>query len=126
MKYLQDYIQDKQTELFNLTGTFFAFSKEQFNEGKKQNVEYVNMGGGMLTNKEYVETLINGLDKIQKEGMAQDLKENGKEKIILRELGNHEAWYDGDIARTFEVLEPYGITYDEIQRMFRNRKTKLN
>lgn len=126
MKYLQDYIQDKQTELFNLTGTFFAFSMEQFNEGKKLNVEYVSMGGGMVCNKHYAQTLTDGLEKIHKEGIAQDIKENGKEAIILRELGNHEAWYTGDIESTSDALEGYDFTDKEIQIMFRNRNAKLN
>ena len=37
MKYLQDYQEEKQTQLFNQFGVFFAFSKVQLNEGFDKN-----------------------------------------------------------------------------------------
>ncbi len=126
MKYLSDYIEDAQSELFKRTNTIFAFSKKQFDEQKKEGVKYVNMGQGMLTDKKYVEDVINGLHKIAKEGMAKDLKENGKERVILRELANHEAYYTGEIDATYEALKNYGITQEEIMKMFRNKNAKLN
>ena len=61
MKYLSDYMEEKQTALFNRTGTFFAFSQKQFEEGRKDNVKYVNLGQGMLTEKPFVEEVINEL-----------------------------------------------------------------
>lgn len=125
MKYLQDYIEDKQTKLFKETGTFFCFSQSQFNEQKKEGVKYVDMGGGMVCNKDHVEKLINGLDLIYKNGIQEDLKENGKEGVILRELANHEAWYTRDIQSTVEALDGYGFTEGQILLMFKNKKTKL-
>ena len=102
VKYLSDYINDKNSKLFEETGTFFAFSNEQFKEQMKKGKKYVNMGGGMITEKGNEEKLIKGLNKNYKEGIKQDLKENGKEKIILRELQNYEAFYTGNIDDTVE------------------------
>jgi len=125
MKYLSDYIEDKQTALFKVTNTIFAFSTKQFNEQKKEGIKYVRMGIGMFTDKRYVKRLINEMDKIYKEGIAQDIKENGLENIILRELANHEAYYTGTIDDTFETLKPYKITEEQIWKMYRNKNAKL-
>jgi hypothetical protein len=126
MKYLSDYMEDAQSELFERTNTIFAFSKKQFDEQKKEGVKYVNMGQGMITDAEYVVDVINGLDDILKDAMAQDLKENGKERVILRELANHEAYYTGEIDATYDELKKYDITEEEIMKMFRNKNAKLN
>jgi|TARA_Y100000310_G_scaffold345581_1_gene466891 hypothetical protein len=125
MKYLKDYTEDKLTALFNKTNTIFAFSMKQFNEQKKKGIKYVNMGMGMLTDKRYVEKLRGGLDKIYKDGMAQDIKENGLEKIILRELANHEAYYTGEIDDTFEAIKSYGVTKEQIWKMYHNKNATL-
>jgi len=44
MKYLSDYTEEAQTKLFVEKGVFFAFSKDQFNEQKKEGVDYVSAG----------------------------------------------------------------------------------
>ena len=95
MKYLSDYMEERQTELFKKTGTIFAFSKEQFEEGKKESIK-------------------------------QDIKENGKKKIILRELQNHEAFYVGNIEDTIHKLEDYPITEDEISHIFSKNWAKYS
>lgn len=118
MKYLSNYIQEKQTALFNATGVFFAFSTKQFNEGKKEGVNYVALDGGAICPEDNVEKFINGLDNIYKEGIIQDLKENGKAQVIERELYNHEAFYTGDWSSTYDSLEGYGITKDEVATVF--------
>jgi hypothetical protein len=126
MKYLSDYMEGKQTALFNRTGTIFAFSQKQFEEGRKDNVKYVNLGQGMLTEKPFVEEVINGLDKIYKDAIKQDLKENGKDKIILRELENHEAFYVGDIEDTIHKLEDYPITKNQIKKIYQKNYVKYS
>jgi len=35
MKYLNDYVEQAQTDLFKKCGSFFAFSGKQYNEAKK-------------------------------------------------------------------------------------------
>ncbi len=126
MKYLSDKMEEKQTALFNKTGTIFAFSQKQFEEGRKDDVKYVNLGQGMLTEKPNVEKVINGLDKIYKDGIKQDMKENGKDKVILRELLNHEAFYVGNIEDTIHKLEDYPITEDDISQIFQKNWAKYS
>jgi len=125
MKYLSDYMESRQTDLFNRTGTIFAFSQKQFEEQRKDNVKYVNLGQGMLTEKPYVEEVINGLHKIYKDSIKQDMKENGKNKIILRELENHECFYTGDITDCIEKLEDYPITKIQISKMYFSKIKQL-
>lgn len=124
MKNLQDYMNDKQTELFNETGTFFAFSKEQFLKARKQGVKYKHLGVGMICPKENAKTLLDGLDKIYRDSIKQDIEENGKEEIIIRELHNHECFYTFDTERVVKGLADYGIAEDEILKLFRHERSK--
>jgi len=118
MKYLTHYIEQPMTDLFNRLGTFFAFSQEQFDEQRKEGVKYVHLGSGMITPKGTEGTLIDELAEIAQRGREQDLKENGKEAIIRRELRNHEATYVYSIESTIEALKGYPVTVEEIQKEF--------
>jgi len=118
-------MESRQTALFEKTGTFFCFSTKQFDEGKKEGVKYVNMGHGMVCNKNHARELVEGLDLIYKESIAQDIKDHGLENIILRELVNHEAYYTGDIDSTFDAIESYGVTKEQIWKLYRNTNHKL-
>ena len=118
MKYLSEYMEAKQTALFKRTGTFFAFSQEQFEEKRKEGVKYVNMGQGMLSPDEHYKEVMDELENIYKDSIKQDIKENGKEKIILRELYNHEAFYVGSIEDTIHKLEDYPFSEDDISNVY--------
>jgi hypothetical protein len=125
MKYLSDYMEAKQNELFQRTGTFFAFSQKQFEEGRKDNVKYVDMGQGMITEKPFVEEVINELDKIHKEAMVQDIKENGIQGVIQRELENYETYYTNDLEPAMGALESYPeITQDDIINVYQRKWNK--
>ena len=122
MKYLSDYMEAKQNELFQRTGTIFAFSQKQFEEGRKDNVKYVDMGQGMITEKPFVEEVINELDKIHKEAMIQDIKENGIQGVIQRELENYETYYTNDLEPAMEALESYPeITQKDIINVYQRK-----
>jgi len=119
MKYLQDYMEDKQTALFEEVGVFFAFSRKQFYEQRKEGVEYASLPGGMICPKGKGVEVINRLHEIFEERVKQDIEENGITAIIHRELDNHECGYTGDIDACAEALEGYqGITRDMIKAEF--------
>ncbi len=124
MKYLCNYTENAQTELFNKVGAFFAFSNKQFDEGKKEGVKYSHLGAGLIcpvgTGKEIMTTL----DRIHKDGIQQDLAENSKEGVIKRELANHECYYTGDISACVDALADYGITKEEILAVYRIEQPK--
>ena len=119
MKYLTDYIEDKQTEAFNKAGAFFAFSDEQFEEQEVKGVKYTSLGVGLICPVDNGIELIKTLDNIVKNGIKQDLKENGKRNIIERELENHEFAYHHELEQTIEALSDYPITEKEIEEVGR-------
>jgi len=121
MKYLSDYMNDKQSALFNQYGVFFAFSREQFLEAQKEGIKYVNVGAGMIVPKEHVKVVHETLEQIYQDGIKQDIAENGIYAIIKRELGNYECYYTGDISDAVEALEDYGITLEQVSLVFRNK-----
>lgn len=125
MKFLQDYIQDKQTAAFKKYGAFFAFSKSQFDEQKVEGVKYSSLGMGLICPVGKGKELMAELEEIAKWGRKKDIKENTKERVILRELDNHECYYTNDITSAVEELEPYGITREEVMKMYRNRNHKF-
>jgi len=115
MKYLSNYTEAKTTKALDEAGAFFAFGKKQFDEQKKEHVEYVSMGMGLVCPKANADTLARDLLRIGNEGRAEDLAENGKRGVIHRELGNHEYCVTYDITDTAMSLCGYGITDEEIQ-----------
>lgn len=118
MKYLQEYQEAKQTDLFNSTGAFFAFSMKQFNEQKQSGTKYVNCGHGMLCPKPNVDALIDGLGRINKEAIKKDIAENGIKAIIRRELYNYECFYTGDMTDAINALKSYNITNKQIREIY--------
>ena len=115
MKYLSDYTQDAITELLDELGAFFAFSQSQFDEQKKDGVEYTSIGAGCICPKGKAKEYLERLDAIGQKGIDNDIAENGKKGIIHRELGNHEYSYTHDISQTVDALSMYGITAGDIQ-----------
>jgi len=115
VKYLQNYIEEAQTALFKKLGCFFAYSNKQLEEQRQEGVTYVSMGTGMICPKGKAEELLDGLEKIHRKGMDEDLAENGKAAIIKRELGNHECQLTGDVTRVVEILADYPITEEEVR-----------
>lgn len=118
MKYLSDYTSNKQTELFQEMGAFFAFSDEQFNKEKKEGVKYVSLGAGFIVPESNVKEINEKLELIQKAAIAQDIEENGKYRIIRRELFNHECFYTGDIMDCVDKLKGYNYSYDDIYQVY--------
>lgn len=129
MKYLQDYIQEEQTKLFDELGVFFAFNNEQFEEGvekhkdkKPADTKWASCGAGMYMPSVNVSEFIKRHEAIAKAGYEQDLKENGRSKVLQRELGNYEiglSW-EGHRDENFRsAIRGYGFTEEEIQREYR-------
>jgi len=118
MKYLSDYVQDKLNALFELHGAFYAFSQEQFDKAHIEGVEYVSMGSGLVVRKGEEQAIIDGFSKIEKEGIQEDIADNGIPAIILRELKNHECFYTGDISDVVEALKNYGVIEVDIRSTY--------
>lgn len=126
MKYLSNYTEEATSKALKDNRAFFAFSDKQFDEQKENEIKYVSLGMGLLCPKENAEKLITDMDNAIKNGVKQDLAENGKENIIKRELANHEAYYTMDITSTAEALEVYQITKAEIAEVFNKNRNANN
>lgn len=123
---LKQELQDNMTKLFNDYGVFFAFSKEQFDKQKKDGVKYLDGGAGMLIPKDAVKEFRCKLDKLYLDFDNKILSnEDLKNKYILYELLNHEAFYTGDYYETFERLGE-GYTIEEVQAVYRQNLNKYS
>lgn len=124
MKYLSDYIETKQTELFAKTGSFFAFGNKQFKEKSKEGVAYVDMGSGLICPKDTAEELHIGLEKIWEEAIREDVADNGAEAIIEREYFNHECQISLNtsivetIIHGYRTLFPDDFGVDKVREVF--------
>ena len=83
------------------------------------------MGAGLVAPEKSAKDLINALDQVIENGIKQDITENGKENIIIRELANHEAYYTGDIEST-EDAKSYNFTREDILTIFNQERIKQN
>ncbi len=119
MKFLQEYIEAEQTKVFKKYGSFFAFSKKQFEEQKKDGIKYVSLNNGMIVPVKNAKELTEELKLIYENGIKKDIEENGISAIIQRELGNHEAQITMDIADTVEALEGYSIKEELIRKEYK-------
>lgn len=133
MKYLSDIIKEKQSALFKELGVFFAFNDSQFEEGKDPKLkakDYTTIGGGCVLPKIHVEDFLKRHASIVEDGIAEDIALHGISAVIDRELGNHEAWYTGDISSTLEALDGYDVTEDQVLERYRakyyNPVTNMN
>lgn len=115
MKYLSDYMQEKQTAAFDHHGGFFAFSNKQFDEQKKADVVYIQLGSGLIAPKSNAAALVKALEQIHSDAIKQDITENGIKAIIWRELANHECQITMDYSDAFYALEGYGIAIEQVK-----------
>lgn len=127
MKYteLKARHQEEISMLNQEMGLFWAFNKEQFNEGKKLNPskKYTSIGmGGYLPSENFDKWFkrYGELNKLHN----KEIKEarEAKEEAILYELSNYECFYTGDIQDVVELFK--GIyTREEIKKVYlKNRK----
>ncbi len=119
MKSLQDYIEEAQTKAFYDNGAFFAFGKDQFDKAKREGVKYIGLGYGLICPTDNASQLMEDLEMISKEGIKQDIQENGIEAIIERELANHEVQITRDISDTVSALDGYDITEEQIRAVYK-------
>jgi hypothetical protein len=118
MSDLSSFTEQAQSVLFNTLGAFFAYSSKQFEEGKKEGVDYVTVCSGLLAPRVHAQALVDGLHEINERGVAMDIKENGIPAIIKRELFNHECFYTGNIEDCVDKLVDYNIERKQIQDIY--------
>lgn len=125
MKTLDNYMDEMKEKLFNECGLFFAFNDEQFKSGLKKvnadvNNKVVGLGAGVFVLSKNAEKFLKEIKKVRKLGINQDLSENGKYNIIMRELGNFETEITYDLNPVIKELKGYNIPIEEIREVFYN------
>ena len=124
MKYLEDYINEAQTELFDKYGVFFAFSDEQWDDQVNPELtkaDYYHITAGMYCPKENTDDFLTDHAKVVDQGRHTDIAENGLQAIIIRELNNYESYYTGDAEDAIEALKGYPVTTEDILKVFKNK-----
>lgn len=121
-------IKEKHEKLYNSimseNKVFWAFSKEQLEEGKKKigikdnkDLTSIGMGGFMpKTNADKMFKALSAEDKRYKKELRE--AKEAKKQAILYELKNHECFYTGDISDVVDKFK--GIfTKKDIQKVYK-------
>lgn len=119
-----DIRQDKTNKLMTSLGVFWAFSKEQFEEGKtplKEGEKYVSIGMGGYMPKGNVNALIEGMKHIGNEFKKAMKDAKARKAHIAYELNNHEAYYTRDITSTLDALGE-DFTKEEVMAVYDGRR----
>jgi len=111
---MSELVQKEINKAIEKHEVFFAFSQKQVDEGKKEGITYVNMGGGCLCPKENVEQFINDMDEGSKIGIKNDVQTHGAKKIITREYFNHECQITNDTSDMRDALAAHIEQYPQL------------
>jgi hypothetical protein len=114
MNYFSHYVEKAQSDLFASTGAFWAFGQKQFDEKKKEGVNYVSLGAGCVCPKDQVSALLDGLDAITAAGVKADVEENGAANIMRREYFNYECQITMDTSNAIGALSSHIKQFPEL------------
>lgn len=120
--------QEKVNSLLNEVQVFWAFSTEQFKEGHdkltlQKGDKLVSIGAGGFMPKSKVDAFIDGMKAINK-WFKSAVKDNKvRRENIIYELGNHEAWYTGELEDTLNALGS-DYTLEEVREVYNKEYVK--
>ncbi len=106
--------QKRYDELMEKVGIFWAFSNEQFEEGRKKyplkkGFKYQSIGAGGYFAGQFKEEFVGGMTKLndwEKQARAEVRDTKSEiEKQILHELRNYECFYNGEIDDVVDLFE---------------------
>lgn len=120
IKQIHEEQQKKLSIMFEEFGVFFAFSKQQFEQSRKEGVEYVSGFAGMIIPKANVKLMYERLDRIHEEVTALMREHIPIEEYILYELYNHEAFYTGEVDEVLKLAKSYypDCTLEDIYKVY--------
>lgn len=128
MKYteLKEEYQTKLSKLSDEVGLFWAFSREQFEEGKIKNPtngKYTSIGMGGFLPSENVKKYLSGI-KTLNAWYKKAKKQVKREEAILYELNNYECFYSGDITDAQKALGNE-FTKEEIMKVYKHYNSHI-
>lgn len=109
------------SQLFVEHKVFFAFSSEQFEEGKKKHPEvkgWGNLFGGGICPKDKVKGFYEALNNHTSHFINLEKKIKTKEDIILDSLYNYECFYTHDLEEIIKLMADYGFTETDVWKVF--------
>ena len=80
---------------------------EQATEKRKEGIQYVSLGAGLVCPKDNAKQLWKELGEITVTGVKKDVEENGAANIMRREYFNHECQITMDTSRAVAALDLY-------------------
>lgn len=107
MKYLSDYSRQEMSKLLKSKNAFYAFSESQFEDERKDGIEYTSLGNGLFCPVDNAKVLIDEMLSIVDKAIHQDVVENGNLRIISREYFNYESQISCDTSSAEESLQKY-------------------
>ena len=129
------YQETAQTKLFNKYGVFFLCgdSPTILKGLDEKKIEFIKSGLMNETDKFCILTNMGGyicpsknsklvraeLETINKNKVAKDIKANGIDKIIVRELYNYETFVSYDLSDVLNALHSYNITEKQVTELFK-------
>lgn len=114
MNYLSHYLEKFQENALYNNNAFYAFGDKQFEEKRKRDVPYVDLGQGLICPISNAKKLIKDLDEALIEAVKLDVKENSPESIIHREFFNYESQLSGDVENAFCALYKHRELFPEL------------
>lgn len=107
--------QERVNECLSKYDVFFAFSRQQLDEGmakiKLDSLdELSDLGGGMFCPSIKVADFVAEFEALTERNNKELIEKVGIEEMIRYELGNHESYYTGCTDSAADALEAYGIT----------------
>lgn len=103
---------------FDARGCFFAFGDKQFDEQKKEGVEYESTSIGLICPKGTAGKVLKELSEFNKKEEEKRIEHFGLERIIAYELGNYECYYTGEWQQVFEMYKDYGATSEMVREIY--------
>ena len=103
---------------YDKNGAFFAFSKEQFDESKKDGVKYYSLDHGLICPVDTYEQFKKDFENERLEFIKKELEENTKKELIWKAFSNYECSYTQDYSDVVFSKE-YGITQEMVDAEWR-------
>lgn len=112
--------EDKLNALFDEYGIFFAFSKAQFEENKKEGVTYADRDYGMIIPLDNVELFNKKFEEHCNETESLIRTHIEMDEYIYRQLADCECFYSGDYLEVFVLVKEIypACTVEDVKRVY--------
>lgn len=116
----------KYSAILDELGIFFAFGQAQFDEKKVEGVIYASGAYGECIPKENVQEYIRRMRELAEETKKAFTESVDMDDYIAYELGNHEAFYTGEIDDAMRAVIGYfpNVTREDMWRVYRKENEK--